>query len=78
MKTSPSSTHEGSGSKEEGKMDISQTTVSISQWLQITHWEKSLGLKLIEKKEKNGKLYVVIKVYLWLPNILTFHFLFIM
>ena len=52
MKTSPSSTHEGSGSKEEGKMDISQTTVSISQWLQITHWEKSLGLKLIEKKEK--------------------------
>lgn len=52
MKTSPSSTFEGSSSKEEGKMDIPQTTVSTSQWLQITHWEKSLGLKFIEKKKK--------------------------
>ena len=69
MKTSPSSTHEGSGSKEKGKMDITQTTVSTSQWLQIAHCEKKLSVKTHRKEEKNGKLYVVINVYLWLPNI---------
>lgn len=55
MKTSPSSTHEGSGSKEKGKIDITQTTVSTSQWLQIAHCEKKLSVKTHRKEEKKWK-----------------------
>ena len=64
MKTSPSSTHEGLVARKKVKWILHKPPCLPVSDYKLLIVKKSLVLKLIEKKKKNGKLYVVNNVYL--------------